>query len=36
MPGGEIKLVIDDKFNVKMAGPATRVATMDLDTECLK
>jgi diaminopimelate epimerase len=36
MPGGEIKLFIDDKFNVKMTGPATRVATMDLDKECLK
>ena len=36
MPGGEIQLVIDDAFNVKMAGPATRVATMELDTECLQ
>jgi diaminopimelate epimerase len=36
MPGGEIQLVIDDAFNVKMAGPATRVATMDLDPECLQ
>ena len=36
MPGGEIQLVIDDAFSVKMAGPATRVATMDLDTECLE
>ena len=36
MPGGEIKLVIDDEFNVNMAGPATRVASMELDTECLK
>ena len=35
MPGGEIRLVIDDDFNVKMTGPATRVATMDMDQECL-
>jgi len=36
MPGGEIGLVIDDNFNVKMTGPATRVASMDMDLECLK
>ena len=36
MPGGEIGLVIDDDFNVKMTGPATRVASMDMDLECLK
>jgi len=36
MPGGEIGLIIDDDFNVQMTGPATRVATMELDTECLK
>ncbi len=36
MPGGEIQLVIDDEFKVNMAGPATRVATMELDIECLK
>ena len=36
MPGGEIGLVIDDNFNVQMTGPATRVATMELDSECLK
>ena len=35
MPGGEIGLVIDDEFNVQMTGPATRVATMTLDDECL-
>jgi len=35
MPGGEIKLLINDSFEVKMAGPATRVATMNLDEECL-
>ncbi len=36
MPGGEIQLEIDDAFQVKMAGPATRVATMSLDPECLR
>ena len=36
MPGGEIGLVIDDEFNVQMTGPATRVATMSLDEECLQ
>lgn len=35
MPGGEINLVIDEEFRVKMTGPATRVATMTLDEECL-
>ena len=35
MPGGEIKLLINDSFEVKMSGPATRVATMNLDEECL-
>ena len=36
MPGGEIGLIIDDEFNVQMTGPATRVATMSLDEECLR
>jgi diaminopimelate epimerase len=36
MPGGEIGLVIEDDYNVKMTGPATRVATMRLDEECLQ
>ena len=36
MPGGEIGLVIEDDYNVKMTGPATRVATMQLDEECLQ
>ena len=36
MPGGEIGLIIDDEFNVNMTGPATRVAAMNLDLECLK
>ena len=35
MPGGEIGLVIDDNYNVKMTGPATRVATMNMNMECL-
>jgi diaminopimelate epimerase len=36
MPGGEIDLIIDNQFNVQMTGPATHVAKMDLDTECLR
>ena len=36
MPGGEIGLVIDEEFNIKMTGPATRVATMNMDQECLE
>jgi diaminopimelate epimerase len=36
MPGGEIGLVIDNEYNVQMTGPATRVAGMELDTECLE
>ena len=36
MPGGEIKLEIDEEFKVKMTGPATRVASMELDSECLR
>ena len=35
MPGGEITLNIDNDFNVRMKGPATRVGKMILDTECL-
>jgi len=35
MPGGEIGLVIDDNYNVKMTGPATRVATMNMNMEFL-
>jgi diaminopimelate epimerase len=35
MPGGEIELEIDDHFNVLMKGPATRVAQMILDLECI-
>ena len=35
MPGGDIRLLIDDEFNVTMTGPATRVGTMTLDSECL-
>jgi diaminopimelate epimerase len=36
MPGGEIGLVIDNEYNVQMTGPATRVAGMELDIECLE
>ncbi len=35
MPGGQIDLRIDDDYNVTMTGPATRVGTMTLDSECL-
>ena len=35
MPGGTIDLIIDDDFNVQMSGPATRIASMVLDAECL-
>ena len=35
MPGGEIDLKFDDNYNVTMTGPATRVASMRLDPECL-
>ncbi len=35
MPGGEIDLQIDEDFNVTMTGPATRVGSMRLDSECL-
>ena len=36
MPGGKIGLMIDQEFNVQMIGPATRVAKMEIDLECLK
>lgn len=35
MPGGEIGIVINDDFEVKMTGPATRVGTMVLDENFL-
>ncbi len=35
MPGGEIHLIINDDYKVRMSGPATRVAIMELDLECL-
>ena len=35
MPGGEIHLIINDDYKVRMSGPATRVANMELDLECL-
>lgn len=36
MPGGTIQLHIDDDYNVRMTGPATRVGNFDLDPEALK
>lgn len=35
MPGGKLRLHIDDDFSVLMTGPATRVGKMQLDEECL-
>jgi diaminopimelate epimerase len=35
MPGGEIFLHIDQKYNVLMKGSATRVGQMILAPECL-
>lgn len=35
MPGGQIRLQIDDDFNITMTGPATRVALMELDEEAV-
>ena len=35
LPGGEIHLIINDDYKVRMSGPATRVANMELDLECL-
>ncbi len=36
MPGGEIAIHIGDQYAVRMTGPATRVASMDLDPEALR
>jgi len=36
MPGGLIELYINDDYHVRMTGPATRVAEMNLDSEALK
>jgi diaminopimelate epimerase len=36
MPGGLIDITIGDDFAVRMTGPATRVAAMDLDPEALR
>lgn len=35
MPGGKIAITIGDDYQVRMAGPATRVATMEFDPEAL-
>lgn len=35
MPGGQIQLHIDDAYNVRMTGPATRVGAFELDPEAL-
>lgn len=35
MPGGQIQLHIDDSYQVRMTGPATRVGSYDLDPEAL-
>ena len=36
MPGGQIKIQIGENYNVRMTGPATRVALIDLDDEALR
>jgi diaminopimelate epimerase len=36
MPGGKIQLHIDSNYQVRMTGPATRVAQMELDLEALR
>jgi len=36
MPGGQIKLHIDEDYAVRMTGPATRVGSFQLDTEALE
>lgn len=36
MPGGQIGIYIGDDFAIRMTGPATRVAAMDLDEEALE
>jgi diaminopimelate epimerase len=35
MPGGKIAIHIGNDYEVRMAGPATRVATMEFDAEAL-
>ncbi|MGJ8648901.1 MAG: diaminopimelate epimerase [Opitutaceae bacterium] len=35
MPGGKIQIHIGDDYAIRMAGPATRVATMEFDSEAL-
>lgn len=35
MPGGKISISIGDDFAIRMAGPATRVASMQFDLEAL-
>ena len=35
MPGGKIGIVIGDDYEIRMSGPATRVASMEFDTEAL-
>ncbi|MEM7789818.1 MAG: diaminopimelate epimerase [Verrucomicrobiota bacterium] len=36
MPGGKIGIQIGDHYDIRMTGPATRVAHMDFDHEALK
>ena len=35
MPGGKIGIIIGDDYQIRMSGPATRVATMEFDAEAL-
>src|SRR5690606_10556533 len=36
MPGGQIRLHIHDSYHIRMTGPATRVAEMEMDPEALR
>lgn len=36
MPGGQIKIQIGDNYAVRMTGPTTRVALIDLDEDALR
>ena len=36
MPGGKISIIIGDDYQIRMAGPATRVASMEFDSEAFR
>ena len=35
MPGGELEIALSPDYDVRMTGPVTRIATGDIDPECL-